>query len=155
MKHSLSLIKPGFWSFKVVESYLVSWRWRIHVMPRYSNALVRQFPGHFSGWSYFEPSDERLREDMVNISTERDIFRGPFHSLQTVQRLRTLSISKHNIMKVDVLRGYDPGSLDLQGLFSNLALAFHRLSQNQRSVLAINTKRAILKETPLTGHQNL
>lgn len=57
-------------------------------------------------------------------------------------------------MKVDVLREYNPGPLDLQGIFSNLALASHRLSQNP-SVLAINTKRAILKATALTGHENL
>ena len=36
-----------------------------------------------------------------------------------------------------------------------MALAFHRLSENQRSVLAVNTKRAILKSTALAGHENL
>lgn len=51
-------------------------------------------------------------------------------------------------MKVDVLRGYNPGSLDLQRILCNLALAFHRLSENRRSVLAVNTEREILKALP-------
>lgn len=57
-------------------------------------------------------------------------------------------------MKVDLLRGYNPGSLDLQGIICNLTLTFHRLSENQQCVLAVNTKRAT-QSTSLTRHENL
>lgn len=49
-----------------------------------------------------------------------------------IKRFLTPSIGQHNIMKVDVVRGYNPASLDLQGILCNLALAFHRLSENRR-----------------------
>lgn len=57
-------------------------------------------------------------------------------------------------MKVDVLRGYNPNSLDLQGTICNMTLTFHRLSEKQHSVLAVNTKRAT-QSTSLTRHENL
>ena len=65
MKHSLSLIKPGFSIFRNVESYRESWRWQHPCHATMFNCIRETIPRTLT-----EPSEEMLSEDLVHISME-------------------------------------------------------------------------------------